>query len=685
MPYKTNVLLTDQGKARDQMAVSTVYLATVAVFYAASFFSQERLWGLNWYGFFSWYGPLILLGLALGAWVIALQSDTGWISRHLDGASAAWFAWSAGAVSLLFVVTYIMFRAQTHFLGDGYQLLAWLENGVHFKPWESGTFVVQRWLYALIGGAGKDDAITALRFASWGSGLLFLMCSAIVSYLIFRDNARRLLMLGGLASGGYALLFFGYFESYPLFVTALLIFSLTGLLITTGRLNRFWIIPPLALAGAFHIFAVGLLPAAVYIMVHNTSVGRWLGSRSALLKTALIVGLTLAAAAVLLYFYLTDYFIRFTIVPLVKDRFAVEGYTMFSGKHLFDYANLMFLLLPALPFVVLLASRLNWRETLADADTRFLLALTGPCLVMVFVFNPGLGMPRDWDLFCFAGVPLNILFFYLLLTQDNRMSSRTIAFLAVALNLIMLGPRVASQVIPEKGLAVFDAYANLDVARSFNGRFWVLKYFEERGNKEEYERRSRENSQALPQEGLIQSALLLMGERRLDEAKAQLERAIEIAPCYEYAWSNLGAVYSLRGEFDSALAALQIADAMMPFRSYVYDHKARVYFALGDQKKAEAYWWKALAVDPRCYTAILYLVELSDRQQNSVRRDSLWKVVEEMANPPAEAIDDVISSAILRKDWTEVSRWMERFLRLGLDTTLVLQLKERYPELQSVR
>lgn len=669
----------------DRTVMSTVFLMVVALFYTASFFPEERLWGLNWYGFFSWYGPLLLLGLALVVWVIALTNDKGWITRHIDSASATRYAWSAGAVSLLFVVTYIAFCAQTHFLGDGYQLLAWLEGGVHFKPWESGTFFVQRWLYNLVGGAGKADAVTALRLASWGSGLLFLVCSAVVSYLIFRDNTRRLLMLGGLASGGYALLFFGYFESYPLFVTALLVFSLVGLLITTDRLNRFWILPPLALAGAFHVFAVGLLPAAIYIMVRDTSPGRWLDSRSVMLKTVMLIGPLLAAATMLLYFYFTDYFIRFTIVPFVNDRFTVEGYTMFSGKHLLDYANLMFLLLPALPFAMLLARSLIWRETLGGADIRFLLALTAPCVVMVFIFNPGLGMPRDWDLFCFAGVPLNLLFFYLLLRQNSRGSSRTIAFLAITLNLIMLGPRVASQVLPEKGLAVFDSYANLDVAHSFNGRFWVLKYFEEYGNKEEYERRSRENFQALPQEGLIQSALFLMGERRLDEAKADLQRAIEIAPCYEYAWSNLGAVYSLRGEYDSALAAFQIADAMMPFRSYVYDHKARVYFALGDQEKAEAYWWKALKVDPQCYTAILYLVELYERQENNAKRDSLWQVVEKMANPPADALNDVISSAILRKDWAEVSRWMERFLHLGLDTALVLQLKERYPELQSVR
>ncbi|MCX6835298.1 MAG: tetratricopeptide repeat protein, partial [candidate division Zixibacteria bacterium] len=511
------------------------------------------------------------------------------------------------------------------------------------------------------------------------------VCSAIGSYLICPDNTRRLLMLGGLASGGYALLFFGYFESYPFFVAALLIFSLVGLLITTGRLNRFWIIPPLALAGAFHIFVVGLLLAAVYIMVRDTSVGRWLGSRSVLLKTVLVIGLTLAAASVLLYFYFTDYFIRFTIVPLVKDRFTVEGYSMFSGKHLLDFANQMLLLLPALPFALLLAKKTNWKEMLNGSDMRFLLALTGPCLLMVFMFNPGLGMPRDWDLFCFAGVPLNLLFFYLLLRQDNRIPSRTIAFFAVVLNLIMLGPRVASQVLPEKGLAVFDSYANLDVGRSINGRYWVLRYFEERGNQAEHDRRSRENGMVLVQERLVQSALSLMDRRRIDEAKAELRRAIELTPCYEYAWSNLGAIYSEQGVYDSALAVFEIADAMMPFRSFVYDHKARIYLALGDWERAEKYWWKALKIDPKWYPAMLFLVDLYDREGNTSRRDSLWEAVKALEKRPDEALGDVVSTAILRKDWPCASRWTERCLSLGLDTAAVMRLKEKYPALESAR
>ncbi|MCX6833531.1 MAG: hypothetical protein NTW07_00095, partial [candidate division Zixibacteria bacterium] len=153
-------MVEEQSVTSNRAAVVTVFLVAVALFYAASFFPEERLWGLNWYGFFSWYGPLMLLGLALSAWVIALQSDMGRIRRHFDGASATWFVWSAGAFTLLFVVTYIVFRAQTHFLGDGYQLQSWLEEGVHFKPWEHGAFIVQRWLYALVGGAGKADAIT---------------------------------------------------------------------------------------------------------------------------------------------------------------------------------------------------------------------------------------------------------------------------------------------------------------------------------------------------------------------------------------------------------------------------------------------------------------------------------------------------------------------------------------------
>jgi Tfp pilus assembly protein PilF len=660
------------------VGVYTFYAATVALFYAVSFFPEQRFWGINWYGFFGWPGPLALLGLGVAGWFIASRLEKYSPHAPLESSRTRYW-WLAALAGFVFMAGFVLFRAETHFLGDGYQLQSWLESGVHFKTWEKGTFAVQSLLYGLVGGGGRSDAALALRLASWGSGLVCLIASAIASYLIFADNLRRLLMFVGLISGGYALLFFGYFESYPIFVATVMLFGLTGLLVATGRCNRFWILPPLILAGFFHIFAMGLVPSAAYLLLRDTPLGRRAGRWPLKTRGILVASVVVVSALILWYFCSIDYFIRFTIVPPVEDRFTVNGYTMFSLKHLLDYANLLLVLLPALPFLVWVMTQKGAIGTSATVGARFLIRLAIPLLVMVFIFNPGLGMPRDWDLFSFAGVPLTILLFYVALSGGEKSHGRTVALLSIALNLIILGPRVATQVSPEKGLAVFDSYARLDVARSVSGRFWVLKYLDERGDRVEHERRAIENRNALPQEGAVMTAVSLLEQGRVSEAKAELYRAIAIAPCYEYAWYNLGNIYLNTGQLDSALVTLRIADAMLPFRPSVYERLGQIYSALGRWDDAEKYCRKTLLLAPGSYTAMLQLVEIYELQNRIADRDSVWRLLEALPSPPIQALVDLTALAVQRKAFDEASRWLERSRRLGVDTTMIRRMEGMIP------
>jgi len=669
---------------RNQTWLLVNYVAAVAVFYVASFFPQERLWGLNWYGFFGWYGPLVLLALGLVAPLIVAARDTRLAADSQVGGRTAAYVLGASLVCALALTGFVVFHGRTHFLGDGYQLLAWVEGGKHLKPWEGGAFAVQRWLYAALGGGGTADAATALRLASWGSGFLFLTATAIGSFRLFPDNSRRLLMLLGLASGGYALLFFGYFESYPLFVAAVLIFSLTGLMVAVGRLSRFWLLPALALAAVCHIFSVGLLPAAAYLLFRDTSPGRWIVRQSLRTRIGLVMALGAVAAGALLYAYYHSLFIRFVIVPFVNDRFTVEGYSMFSRKHLLDYLNLLVLLLPALPLGVLAAARADWRAARSRVEIRYLLLLTGTTLLMVFLINPGLGMPRDWDLFCFAGVPLNLLFYYLLLTEsDRRPVFRAAAYLSIALGVLILAPRVASQMLPDKGLSVFDAYADLDVIRSYNGRYWVRRYFEELDDQTEATRRAIINARALPHEAWSDNAFELAAAGRREEAQDLLRRVVDYAPCDYYSWSNLGNLYAQDKEYDSALAAFQIAFALQPFNPYINDHLGQLYYTLGEWTHAEAHWKDALEVEPERYGAVLSLIELYHRQEREKERDSLLRMLEKVDSLPLNILGRLTTSAVDRKAWDEASGWLERSVQMGLDTSVARQFREKHSELRS--
>ena len=80
-------------------------------------------------------------------------------------------------------VAFYFFRGQTHFLGDGYQLLDWLKSGTHLKPWEKGTFLVQSRVFDLMGG-GSSDALPALQLISYLAGLLLILGAAIAAALI---------------------------------------------------------------------------------------------------------------------------------------------------------------------------------------------------------------------------------------------------------------------------------------------------------------------------------------------------------------------------------------------------------------------------------------------------------------------------------------------------------------------
>ncbi len=77
---------------------------------------------------------------------------------------------------------------------------------------------------------------------------------------------------------------------------------------------------------------------------------------------------------------------------------------------------------------------------------------------MALVFNPNLGMARDWDVFSFAGLPLVLLFTLLLIEQKQLAALGLCAMLA----LLVLLPRAGAQVAPQIAISHFRNYAKLN-------------------------------------------------------------------------------------------------------------------------------------------------------------------------------------------------------------------------------
>jgi tetratricopeptide (TPR) repeat protein len=661
-------------------AIWLSYAVTLGVMLLASLIPTGRLWGLNWYGYFSWYGPLILVVLGIAVPMLLSRRKDCFPVDPGDEPAAKPFWPTAALLTILFTWAYVVFSARMHFLGDGYQLLASLQSGVNYKPWETGTFQIQKSVYALLGGQGEEAAERALQITSWASGLLFALVSAFVSTRLFSNHRRRLLYFLGATTGGYALLFFGYLESYPFFILAVGGLFQLGLLIAKGRLSRWLTLPLIALAAFLHIFTVALLPGAVYLLLRGTPIGARIAGMTGRTKIATATVIMVMCGAVFAHFYYHSYFFRFTITPPWADRFTVEGYTMFSGKHVLDYLNHFFQLLPGLA-VILTALWFNRKRLLLkQPEMLFTLLTLLPSMALVFIFNPGLGFPRDWDLFGFVGVPLVCGVFFLLLDEERSLASGTLtAALAVVLGCLVLAPRVATQVLPEKAIAVFDDYSNLDIIRNESGRYILLNYLEKEGRLAEKADREKQNGRLLPHEAWDKEGQLLYRDGNISQAEARFRKAVEYAPSFAYSWANLGVCFTQREQWDSALVYFQIADALNPFNSDNCNSIGWVYLNQGVTDKAEEYCSRAVRLRPGNFKARANLAKLYREQGKREELIKLLSGVSEVPEVPAQTFFEYADQLIALGETETARRICRQAIEAGAERSMIEQFETDHP------
>ena len=660
-----------------------VYGATVAAMLLFSIMPGGRVWGLNWYRFIPWYGWLLaavaVVALPLG---LARKSHSNQASGRAEVSDNARFWLAAAGIAGLSLVAWVVLAARTHFLGDGYLLLSRLESSaVPIRPWNLGSYFVVDKLYAALGKGGAEGAELVYRLVSYASGLLFLGCAALAAARLFKSTRDRLLFFGGLATGGYALLFFGYVENYPLFATLVGATALLGLLATAGRIGRLWILVPTVLAPLFHPYAAALVPGVLFVLLRDGPVSRRFSALPKAVKLGTVIATGAAIAAAALWAYSSSTFLQLSLLPLTTNRFTVEGYTLFSVNHLSDIANLLWMLAPGFGLLIWLLYTARGKRLLSRPEYVFLFVLLVPCLLIAFVFDPKLGMPRDWDMFAFAGVPLTVLLLYGLL--DSRIVgkvSATAAALAIALGVLNLVPRAVTQVLPDTSIAVFDSYSDLDKIRSTSGRFVLLQYLKKEGRLSEKAEREQRNAYIAPYEVWESQGQRLFREGKIDEAEAKFRQAIRYAPNYAYSWADLGVCFAKRQQWDSALAYLEIANGLNPFNSDTYNSMGFALLNLGDSARGEQYCLDALRLKPTNFTARGNLTQLYARQNRRQELIALLVGIVALDSVPQGHYFDA-ADQLLRLDATDAAvRVCRRALETGADSSLITSLQKKYPD-----
>ena len=126
------------------------------------------------------------------------------------------------------------------------------------------------------------------------------------------------------------LLYFGYVENYALLVTAIVLYTLTGILVAQGKTSGWWLLPPLVAAIFLHLMAFTLVPSLVYLFDRKGVLRAGLSKMPA--RTKLLVGILLLVLAGWLYYYVYSHyhFFTFTLLPLRPDAYTVENDWLFS-------------------------------------------------------------------------------------------------------------------------------------------------------------------------------------------------------------------------------------------------------------------------------------------------------------------------------------------------------------------
>lgn len=680
------MMVTDSPTNKNQLQIAGLSsLVMLTAYLVASWYPDGRLWGLNLWAYFPSIVSLALFGG--GALVVAAVWFYGYRRSRSDNDPETdinlTIFWAAtAALTLLMTVLFYYLRARTHFLGDGYTVLSLLADPEPLiKTREYGAAMLHIWVKQLF-GEGESAALAAFRSISIGCGFLFLMITALLSRRLFDSNHDRLLFLIGLASCGYMYNFFGYVENYSLLILTSLLYCLTGLLVALGRAPRWTLLPLLGFTVLSHVFGVVFLPSAIYLMLTGTAFGARAGRLSLRIKGLFAATMFVIGLLTFLHFYFDQFYFRYAVVPLIPDRFTVEGYHLFSVPHLLDMVNLALLLAPALPIMIALAFAMPLKSIFRRSEYRYLAILVLSCWAAMFIFDPKLGMPRDWDLSSFAGVPLALLSFYFIL--DSKVRPRQyvpITLLMVMLGLMMLFPRAVSQTNPDQSVRWLNNYAALDKTKNMYGRTLLKKYYDGRGDAVAAEQEYRRYVSDYPQVVLNREGIALKKEGKCAEAIEKYRQALNLHPTFVAAYANIGMCFGSLRQPDSAIAYLEIAAGMNPYNWRSWNNLATAHYTKGAYSRAVEYLMKARKYGP---TELDPLVGLSQVYKRQNHLDHWFKTITELAarnDAPIQALTELAEYYVSRQQFQQATPLYRRAVAQGLDSTYLAHLRRDYPQL----
>ncbi|HHI02695.1 MAG TPA: hypothetical protein ENL22_04165 [candidate division Zixibacteria bacterium] len=628
--------------------ISYIYLAVlVLIRFIPIIDPGSRTWGFNHLIFLPDIYSYCLFFIATVALVIpfirsAEKAGTAladWFSdKFLDGRQRYLYRFLFVAImATLFVV----FTAPTHFLGDGYTVIKNLvsETGILVKWSEIGIIRLMWVIRELLGPPDEETSLLAFQIVSVVSGAITVYFIFLISRIASENSLKRFIIFVATFFSGLLLLFFGYAEYYPVvwvFMTGFIYFSLKFL--KSGRdLLAAWLF--LIIGIILHIQLAIFVPAIFYLTFSKGS-GRIFYSR---FKKPIwgITGLIfISGLSLLIYKYTTNLYVEDIFLPLLKGKPVYPDYAILSVPHLLDIFNEFILISPLLFLFIILAGR-SFRRIFINKPAIYLALATIGSLLFMFIIDPKLSFPRDWDLFSMSSFSFILLSVTLINKNRIQHYGKLIISTALILSIYPL-PFLLTNLNRDRSEKYIESLIKLDTAKSQSSITVLSSYYKENDYREKFDSLIFIYNREFMQDRLISSALdavvsgdlesalrfnqLIKPDKfngdyqrllsminyasgRYEKALYHIDRAIQLRKfASEYHWSRSRIYYSMK-KYELALVSLREAHKLNPSRLHTVDAMAMIYDLINRPDSCVYYAGKTLELDSTRFQSYRYIIK----------------------------------------------------------------------------
>ncbi len=603
---------------------SIALLLTFSLFSFASFYPLFSMWGINHLAFlpdvFTYlFWSVVIAVLVL---IVAPISPTS-LDRVLS--KTADFIWEKGPwpkllIVAIFTVTFIVFKSETHFLGDGYGWLSLFGSGEgYYHKWsEPGSILLVRQLQRLIGGYTEQTALRTFQILSILSGAIVIFNLISVLKRLCHNDQARIFGLITLLGSGSMLLFFGYVEFYPvLWAAATTFINMSVKYLINGR-GILWVLVSFIGSILMHMQALYFIGGFAFVLFSGKFMKRRM---QALPARWLIAFLIISVGGMFLFhrFYMTRIDVETVFLPLFTGRPQSPEYAIFTLKHLADVINLVFLLFPGFLVILVLWLRKD-KKPIFNLTTIFLALLSVGSLAFFFTVDPILGMARDWDLMSLCLLPPMLLLLHNVAQGSFEVSRKTI--LTYALTCIFITASFVTAATVENPSA--DRFYSLlhYYGRKDRSGWAIFAYYQrDQENQKIYQEILKEMDGLFPEyrelrrayaalgKGDYQTALILaqalvnkdpydadflqlLGNVQgklgnYDVAEELYNKAIKLKP-HPAIMNELGQLYLQQQKYSEALAVFKKAHRRVPQTTFIAEGVGLTYIRLGHLDSASA-------------------------------------------------------------------------------------------------